>query len=75
MYNFQGSSNRKKKPCSFQEALADLELQGAAKKKQPYVSFFEQKKDCTTGHYITKPRKVYHRKKAEPHNRIEGMKI
>ena len=73
----KGSTKRKKrKDCSFQEALAELDVAPVGSRRKPsIVSFFEQKKDPPSGRYITKPRKLYPRKKAEPVSNIDGMEF
>ena len=60
------SSRRKvKKPCSFAEALADLDGFSVPRKKATSVKFYDQRKNCDSGLYEVKPRKVYARKKGK----------
>lgn len=55
-----------KKPCSFAEALADLDDFSVPRKKPTTVKIYNQLKNCETGQYQVKPRKVYAGKKERP---------
>ena len=60
------SSRRKvKKPCSFADALADLDDFSVPRKKTT-VAIYNQRKNCETSLYEVKPRKIYARKKEKP---------
>ena len=63
---FQGTdSKKKKKQCSFAEALADLDDIPGLSRKKPVVKIYEQRKDCDTGFYDVKERKSYPRKRGQ----------
>ncbi len=64
----KGSTKRKKKKQpSFADALAELD-ELSIPKKTAAIKIYDQKKNCATGLYEVKPRKVYERKNDRPRN-------